>query len=132
MHEKVPEPCKIRVEIEKIRKALTQNTKLAVLDIRLKQEKNHIWCYGEVYTWEQKELLGKVVTSVESVMSVDLQGIVVTHRYITSPGDNLSKIATRVYGDPNMWTYIFEANRQKIKRPNEIQPFIALSLPEPF
>jgi nucleoid-associated protein YgaU len=34
--------------------------------------------------------------------------------YIAVPGDSLSKIAGRFYGDPNQWRKIYEANKKKI------------------
>lgn len=120
------------VEMKDVKNVIAQNKELANLDIKIRQKGNHIWCYGEVYTWHQKELVAKVVGSVKGVESVDYQDIVVTQKYITSPGDNLSKIAVKVYGNPNKWLHIFEANRQNIKHPDKIDPFIALSLPEPF
>lgn len=45
------------------------------------------------------------------------------------PGDSLSKIAKREYGDANKWRAIFEANRDKIKNPDLIHPGEVLTLP---
>ena len=45
------------------------------------------------------------------------------------PGDSLSKIAKREYGDANKWHAIFEANRDKIKNPDLIHPGQVLTLP---
>jgi nucleoid-associated protein YgaU len=45
------------------------------------------------------------------------------------PGDSLSKIAKREYGDANKWRTIFEANRDKIKNPDLIHPGEVLTLP---
>ena len=45
------------------------------------------------------------------------------------PGDSLSKIAKREYGDANKWHAIFEANRDKIKNPDLIHPGEVLTLP---
>ena len=44
-------------------------------------------------------------------------------------GDSLSKIAKREYGDANKWHAIFEANRDKIKNPDLIQPGQVLTRP---
>ena len=49
--------------------------------------------------------------------------------YTVQSGDNLSKIAKHVYGDPNKWHKIFEANRDKIKNPDLIHPGQVLTLP---
>ena len=49
--------------------------------------------------------------------------------YTVQSGDNLSKIAKHVYGDANKWHAIFDANRDKIKNPDLIQPGQVLTLP---
>jgi nucleoid-associated protein YgaU len=49
--------------------------------------------------------------------------------YTVQSGDNLSKIAKQVYGDPNKWHAIFNANRDKIKNPDMIRPGEVLTLP---
>lgn len=115
---------------EEIKKRMAQNKFLSELNLRIIQKGNHIWCSGEVYTWQQKELIAQVIGSVEGVESVDLQGISVTHRYITSAGDSLGSIAAKVYGNPDQWRNIFQANREKIKDPHKLQPLITLVLPE--
>jgi nucleoid-associated protein YgaU len=45
------------------------------------------------------------------------------------PGDSLSKIAKREYGDANKWHAIFDANRDRIRNPDLIQPGQVLTLP---
>ena len=49
--------------------------------------------------------------------------------YTVTPGDSLSKIAKREYGDAAKWPVIFEANRDKIKDPDLIHPGQVLTLP---
>ena len=49
--------------------------------------------------------------------------------YTVSPGDSLSKIAKRFYGDANRWQKIFEANRDRIENPDLIQPGWKLKIP---
>jgi uncharacterized protein YidB (DUF937 family)/LysM repeat protein len=49
--------------------------------------------------------------------------------YTVAAGDNLSKIAKRVYGDANQWRRIFEANRDQIKNPDLIRPGQVLRIP---
>ena len=49
--------------------------------------------------------------------------------YTVQSGDSLSKIAKHVYGDANKWHAIFDANRDKIKNPDLIQPGQVLTLP---
>jgi nucleoid-associated protein YgaU len=49
--------------------------------------------------------------------------------YTVKPGDSLSKIAKREYGDAAKWRKIFEANRDQIKDPDLIQPGWELKIP---
>lgn len=41
--------------------------------------------------------------------------------YVVKRGDNLSKIAKRVYGDSSKWTVIYNLNRDQIRDPNRIE-----------
>jgi len=50
--------------------------------------------------------------------------------YTVLKGDNLSKIAQRLYGDAAKWRTIYEANTDIIKDPNLIHPGQVLKLPE--
>lgn len=52
-----------------------------------------------------------------------------TQTYVVQSGDSLSKIAQRYYGDPALYTKIFEANRDLLKDPNKIQPGQKLRIP---
>lgn len=45
------------------------------------------------------------------------------------PGDSLSAIAARVYGDAEAWGRLFEANRDQIANPNLIHPGQVLRVP---
>jgi LysM repeat protein len=49
--------------------------------------------------------------------------------YTVQPGDSLSVIAKRVYGDANQYMKIFEANRDKLQDPNKIHPGQQLTIP---
>lgn len=49
--------------------------------------------------------------------------------YTVVKGDSLSKIAKRFYGDASQWKRIYEANRDRIKNPDLIQPGWTLSIP---
>lgn len=49
--------------------------------------------------------------------------------YEVKPGDSLSKIAKREYGDANKWPKIFEANKDTLKDPNKIFPGQKLTIP---
>jgi nucleoid-associated protein YgaU len=49
--------------------------------------------------------------------------------YVVAPGDSLSKIAQREYGNANEWRRIYDANRDIIKNPDLIYPGQTLRLP---
>ena len=49
--------------------------------------------------------------------------------YTVKSGDSLSKIAKHLYGDANSWHKIYDANRDKIKNPDLIQPGQVLTIP---
>ncbi len=46
------------------------------------------------------------------------------------PGDSLSGIAQRFYGDATLWPRLFEANRHQISNPNLIFPGQVLRVPQ--
>lgn len=49
--------------------------------------------------------------------------------YTVQPGDTLSKIAKQFYGNANDYNRIFEANRDKLKNPDQIQAGQQLVVP---
>ncbi|HOU14269.1 MAG TPA: LysM peptidoglycan-binding domain-containing protein [Anaerolineae bacterium] len=50
-------------------------------------------------------------------------------KYVVAAGDTLSAIAKKVYGDPDRWKEIFEANKATIKDPNAIRVGQELVIP---
>jgi nucleoid-associated protein YgaU len=52
-----------------------------------------------------------------------------TRTYTVEPGDSLSKIAKREYGDAGKWQRIYAANRNIISNPDLIQPGQVLTIP---
>ncbi len=52
-------------------------------------------------------------------------------RYTVQPGDTLSKIALRFYGQAQLWTRIFEANRDILTDPARIEVGQVLKIPPP-
>ena len=49
--------------------------------------------------------------------------------YTVQKGDSLSKIAKEFYGDAREWKKIYEANKERIKNPDLIQPGWVLTIP---
>ena len=52
-----------------------------------------------------------------------------TQWYEVKKGDTLSKIAKEVYGDPSLYSKIFEANKDQLKNPDVIQVGQKLRIP---
>jgi nucleoid-associated protein YgaU len=50
--------------------------------------------------------------------------------YKVKSGDSLSKISSRIYGDPSQWRKIYDANRDIIKNPDMIHPGQELVIPK--
>lgn len=51
------------------------------------------------------------------------------HGYTVQPGDSLSKIAKKIYGESGRWKEIWEANQAKIPNPDLIHPGLELQIP---
>lgn len=49
---------------------------------------------------------------------------------VVREGSRLSQIARRHYGEPTYWVYIYEANQDVIRNPQDIQPGITLRIPD--
>ena len=91
---------------------------------------------GEVASQEEKEKIILAAGNIAGVGSVDDQ-ITVTGpaaaaaRFVTvEKGDTLSAISKRVYGDPNKYQKIFDANKPMLKDVNKIYPGQVLRIPE--
>ncbi len=52
-----------------------------------------------------------------------------TQWYEVKKGDTLSKIAKEIYGDPSLYSKIFEANKDRLKDPDLIQVGQKLRIP---
>lgn len=52
-----------------------------------------------------------------------------TQWHEVKPGESLSKIALKYYGDASLYTTIFEANKETIKDPNVVRVGQKLRIP---
>ena len=50
--------------------------------------------------------------------------------YVVETGDTLTSIAVKMYGDPNLWTRIYDANATRLTNPNQIRPGQELVIPK--
>ncbi|GFM82471.1 peptidoglycan-binding protein LysM [Pseudomonas cichorii] len=93
---------------------------------------------GEVSSQEEKEKILLALGNISRVDTVDDQltlaaGAPATAaaRFVTvEKGDTLSAISKRVYGDPNQYQKIFEANKPMLKDVNHIYPGQQLRIPD--
>ena len=118
---------------EKIRQSLSA---LGLPSIAVSYKEGQVHLSGQALTPEQKEkavLIAGNVEGVEKVNADDLQApaqTVATQYYIIQPGDTLSKIAQRFYGNASAYPKIFEANREVIEDPDKIYPGQKIRIPD--
>ncbi|MGN7919058.1 LysM peptidoglycan-binding domain-containing protein [Lysobacter sp. 22409] len=80
-----------------------------------------------------------VDTTAEKVEKADFSDVTVTvdttaekvgeQTYTVEKGDTLSHIAKQFYGKASKWNAIFEANRDQLDDPDQIQPGQILKIP---
>jgi nucleoid-associated protein YgaU len=93
---------------------------------------------GEVASQEEKEKILLALGNIEGVEKVDDQMTVAAGapataqaKFVTvEKGDTLSAISKRVYGDPNKYQKLFDANKPMLKDVNKIYPGQTLRIPE--
>lgn len=49
--------------------------------------------------------------------------------YRVQPGDTLSKIAKGIYGDSRKWTYLYQANRDRMRNENDLKVGQIITIP---
>lgn len=107
-------------------------------DIQAKVEGSKITVTGEAKSQEEKEKIILAAGNVEGIDAVDDQITlaagapqVTAAKFVTvEKGDTLSAISKRVYGDPNKYQKIFEANKPMLKDVDKIYPGQQLRIPE--
>ncbi|EJF76114.1 peptidoglycan-binding protein LysM [Bartonella birtlesii] len=121
-------------------KAAFKNFQLGTERVDIQVENGKAILSGEVPDRETLEKALLVVGNSQGISSVDIDQLKVTdavpvkasHFYEVKSGDNLWKIAEKVYGkgqgDKN--TFIFEANKPMLKSPDKIYPGQVLRIPE--
>lgn len=105
-------------------------------NIQLSVDGDKVIAKGEVASQDEKEKILLALGNIAGVVSVD-DSITVSgptappSRFVeVKAGDTLSKIAKEVYGDPNKYTKIFEANKPLLSHPDKIYPGQMLRIPE--
>lgn len=83
------------------------------------------------YTSDKNELL-ELAAQIEGATSINHDELVVElpETYLVQVGENLRQIANRLYGDPDRWTEIYEANQDLIgEDPNNLWVGLSLTVP---
>ncbi len=83
---------------------------------------------------EQTYTAGKVpARATATVKQIHTDALVRHHeqarRYTVQPGDTLSSIAQRFYGNPADWHWLYQVNRSVVHNPNVIHPGEVLTVP---
>jgi nucleoid-associated protein YgaU len=91
--------------------------------------------YGSVGSEDEKQKAGRAIEEKVGKISnhIEVRGAAAgggsARTYTVKSGDSLSKIAKAMYGDASQWKKIHQANTDKIKDPDKIQPGWTLNIP---
>ena len=91
--------------------------------------------YGSVGSEDEKQKAGRAIEEKVGKISnhIEVQGATAagggTRMYTVKAGDSLSKIAKQMYGDASQWKKIHQANTDRVKDPDKIQPGWTLNIP---
>jgi nucleoid-associated protein YgaU len=108
-----------------------QDNKLFVQgDAPSEDAKNRVWDQIKLVNpnW-QSELTTDIRVASEEQASSGVRSSNAEQTYTVKPGDTLSKIAKEMYGNPNEYQKIFDANRDQLRDPNQIRPGQQLKIP---
>jgi nucleoid-associated protein YgaU len=102
--------------------------KLIVRGVAPSQDaKNRVWDQIKLVNPNQDDIMADI--RVEPAAQGQAQRAA-ARTYTVQSGDTLSKISKQFYGDSNKYMRIFEANKDKLKDPDRIQPGQVLVIPE--
>jgi LysM repeat protein len=108
-----------------------QDNKLFVQgDAPSEDAKNRVWDQIKLVNpnW-QSELTAEIRVASQQQASSGVRPSTAERTYTVKPGDSLSKIAKEMYGNPNEYQKIFDANRDQLRDPNQIRPGQQLKIP---
>jgi len=109
-----------------------QDNKLVIRgQAQTKSVSNKIWDQIKLVNRDfSQDLMAEITYATDDLAAAAaVAGGTQTRSYTVKAGDTLSKIAKAHYGDPNQYTKIFEANRDKLKDPDKIFPGQVLVIP---
>ena len=95
------------------------------------EAKNKVWDQIKLVDPTYQDLTAEITVAQRSPAAVAPQSQAAEQgqTYTVQPGDSLSKISKRFYGDANQYMLIFNANRDKLRDPDKIQPGQKLLIP---
>jgi len=107
------------------------------------EAKNRVWDAVKLVDPNYSDLIGDITVNASAQQAqsqgqtpktqtagASMSGGQSTRSYTVQAGDSLSKISKQFYGDANQYMKIFDANRDKLKDPNQIRPGQELRIPE--
>ena len=120
---------------DKYRELVTAAQSAGVSNLQVREQDRVLYIDGVAPSEEIKQRLwdiyGKIdpdYRSADLVMNVKvIQGAGATKEYVVVNGDNLTKIGKKFNV---MWKDIYEANKDKIKNPDHIEPGWKLKIPQ--
>jgi LysM domain len=119
---------------DKYQKIESEASRLGIRNLTINEQAGKLNISGSTTYQLEKDLLWDVIKKqpgweqeVAADIKVDRSDIHGIHT--VQPGDTLSKIAKVHLDDPNRYMEIFNANKDKLKDPNVIQPGQQLVIP---
>jgi nucleoid-associated protein YgaU len=110
-----------------------QDDKLFIRGEAPSQEaKNQVWNQIKAVDPSYKDLTADITVSAQQAAGAGAaapSGQGQQRTYTVEPGDTLSKIAKRFYGQAGDYMRIYEANRDKLSDPDKIRPGQQLVIP---
>ncbi len=128
---------------EKAEKVLKHEEKYGfdLSDVKFSVDGDAVTVSGKAKNFDEKQRILATAGNVEGIkevndelllkepLKVQIPDVKKTF-YTVKPGDSLSKIAKEVYGDPNKYHHIFEANKPMLSDPDKIYPGQNLYIPQ--
>lgn len=120
--------------VEEIRKRISRYPDLSLV-VNVTPRENGITLSGIVPTASHKDLVVEISNNVAGSEFVETHDLVVSPArtpefiYTVKPGENLSLIAHKFYGDGRKWLKLYQANRSKMARPDQLSAGVIISVP---
>jgi LysM repeat protein len=95
--------------------------------------KNQVWNQIKLIDAQYSDLICDITVSQAAPQTMTAGATIggrTGRTYTVKSGDSLSKISQQFYGNANQYMKIFEANRDKLTNPNQIQAGQELVIPD--